>query len=189
MRRALVLLAALLAGCPADPPAPVPPPPPPPSTAPARPAPTPTPAAKEPAVPPPALTREELLALDPDELMKAGLRGAAPGGLAPALAGEGALALHEQLRAASAPLEALDLCVVVLARAAERVKPGALVDEAAALELEKGLAVQSSGCAPLERWTRALARRAQTREDLDAAAAFLLKVKEIARLAAAKLPR
>ncbi|MCO5172283.1 MAG: hypothetical protein M9894_38790 [Planctomycetes bacterium] len=140
---------------------------------------------------PPAPTsadRARLLALTPAEALAGGLRGTAPGGLAPTLAGEGALAMAEQLRAANVPLEALDLCIVAFDRARERAQ-GPVIDDAARADLARALRVQAGDQPALRAWVEALADRAYVREDLPAALSFLVKVREVRALSAAALPR
>lgn len=121
---------------------------------------------------PESLSREELLARAPEAVLAGGLRGEGPEGLAPELAGAGALALVEQLRAAGVPREALELCLVQLDRAREQAPPGELSD--AALErLRSDLAVQTRGHPALERWMTALAGHLLERSDLEAAVTFV----------------
>ena len=178
-RPGLALLAALAAlallGCPDDPP---PPPPPPRSTR--RVDPTPGAAPEEPDMSqqPSSSDRQRLLAMTPGEVLAGGLRGDGPGGLQPLLAGEGALAMAEQLRAGEVPLEALDLCIVAFDRARERAR-GATVEDDARAELVRGLRLQAAGHPTLLAWVEALAERVFLREDLPAALAFLVKVREV----------
>lgn len=182
-----------LCGCPADPPVTTAPPrasskt----STTPRTPrASTSAPPAGEPAVsdPPPSSSdrsdRARLLAMTPAEVFGGGLRGRNAGELAPLLAGEGALAMAEQLGAAKVPLEALDLCLVVFDRARERSRE-ALVEDAIGAELTRALEVQAGDQPVLRAWVVPLAERVFVQADLGAAVAFLTKVRTIYALSAA----
>ncbi len=200
MRRVLLagltgLALLVAAGCPADD---MPPPPVPPPAAGSSPGRTSTPATShldEPKDGPKGATgvtderatstdRERLLAMTPEQALVDGLRGDGPGGLSPLLAGEGALAMAEQLRAAQVPTEALDLCVVVFDRAREQAAPGTL-PEPALQELQRALKVQAGDQPGLLRWVEALAGRVYLRQDVEAAVAFLLKVREVRALSGA----
>ncbi len=123
-------------------------------------------------------SREQLLAMTPEQALADGLRGDGPGGLAPRLAGEGALAMAEQLRAAQVPVEALDLCVVVFDQARERAHAGTL-PEPALQELQRAVKVQAGDRPALLAWAQALAGRVYLRQDLEAAVTFLVKVREV----------
>lgn len=194
IRRAAALVACVaLAGCPTDD---MPPP-----TLPASPAPpTPSQRSTSPAddAPKGAATvtddrasttdRARLLAMTPDQALAEGLRGDAPGGLPPLLAGEAALAMAEQLRAADVPLEALDLCLVVFDRAREQTGAGQTVPAPVLEDLRRALEVQAGDLPALSRWVEALAGRVYLRRDLEGAVAFLVKVREVHALGAA-LPR
>lgn len=134
--------------------------------------------------------RARLLAMTPEEALAQGLRGDAPGGVSPLLAGEAALALAEQLRAADVPLQALDLCIVVFDRAREQAGADPTIPEPVLQELRRALDVQAGDRPALRRWVTALADRAYLRQDLEAALAFLVKVREVQALGGAmKRPR
>lgn len=180
-----LLALALLTGCPGEDP-----PPPPVSRVATTPVAPPPPAPGSPPVTsePSSTDRARLLALTPAEALAGGVRGAAPGGLAPALAGEGALAMAEQLRQAGVPLEALDLCIVAFDRARERTRAG-VIDDAARADLARALRVQAGDRPALLAWVEALADRAYVREDLPAILSFLTKVREVRALSAAARPR
>lgn len=169
----LTALALLGAGCPREEPSALPAParPEPEPDAPPSPAPREEPAMPEPSEPE-SLSREDLLARTPEAVLAGGLRGDGPEGLAPELAGTGALALVEQLRAADVPREALELCLVQLDRAREQAPPGALSD-AAVERLRRDLAVQTRGYPALERWMTALEGHLLHQGDLEAAVTFV----------------
>lgn len=185
-------LLLLLTGCPADPPTTTPPT----TTRPEEPD-VPTSKGGSPVTseqPPPTPTttsttkdRAQLLAMTPADVLKDGLRGSGTGGMSPLLAGEGAVAMAEQLREANVPLDALDLCVVVFDRARERTATGT-IEAPARKELDAGVELQAGDLPSLHRWVKALAERAYQRQDLDAAVAFLMKVREIRALSQALTP-
>lgn len=177
----LVTLALAVTGCPADDPPPplkTPRPPRPEPVAPERPV--------EPTVTqqPSSSDRARLLAMTPADVFSGGLRGRVAGELAPLLAGEGALAMSEQLGAAKVPLEALDLCLVVFDRARESAR-AELVEDAVRAQLMRSLEVQAGDQAVLRAWVVPLAERVFVQADLSAAVAFLTKVRTIYALSAA----
>lgn len=177
----LVTLALAVTGCPADEP-----PPPLKTPRPRRPEPVAPERPVEPTVTqqPSSSDRARLLAMTPADVFADGLRGRVAGELAPLLAGEGALAMSEQLGAAKVPLEALDLCFVVFDRARESAR-AELVEDAVRAQLMRSLEVQAGDQPVLRAWVVALAERVFVRADLSAAAAFLTKVRTIYALSAA----
>jgi len=120
-----------------------------------------------------ALSREELLAMTPEQVLANGLRGSGPHGLAPGLAGTGALALSEQLRADGLPRDALGLASVIFRRAAEQGLPEQRATEQVHAELARNIEVQAGDQPRLHAWLTALARAGERHGDLAAAAAFL----------------
>ncbi len=129
-----------------------------------------------------AITREELLALDPADLFYGGLRGAAPGGLAPEATGVGVIAFGEQLEAGEVPHEALDLCLIQLLRAQEELQGS--FDPAARARLARNLAVQTEGLPALDRWMVALLEAVHEPADLDAAVVFVHRARQTWAMAA-----
>jgi hypothetical protein len=131
------------------------------------------------------ITREQLLAMTPAELLGGGLRrtpGGPDTGLAEELAGTGALALGEQVRNAGEPRDALALCMVALDQVREKVRAGAALTDENKDALARGLALQSQGLPVLSSWMDALRERIADRADLDAAIDLLERAYRIWQL-------
>jgi hypothetical protein len=119
------------------------------------------------------LSRAQLLALKPAVMLENGLRvsGAVDEtGLTDNLRTLGALAFSEQLRDADVPLDALDLCMVVLDQTREQYSEWTGEARAAAVA---GLEVQASGFPVLARWLAVVIQAIGDSEDLVAAVRFL----------------
>ena len=121
---------------------------------------------------PSALEHGDLLRLVPAELVDDVLtHGVASDAWATA-----ALCLSEQMQAAGEPPEALELCYVGVARAAEQVASGA-IDAAARDTMQRTIQAQTHGFPVLARWMRALDARIRIGAEFAAAADLLLRAR------------
>ena len=87
-----------------------------------------------------------------------------------------ALAMVEQLMAAGAPIDALELSIVYWSRALDGLSPGVIPQERLT-RLDADLAIERAASPVLARWVDAMRSRVRRAEDLDAMIRLLMQAR------------